>query len=143
LRRNGLAARGLTLRLTYDRLAEEGERARRHRLYGHFAWTERQMYQTAVWRADQLYQRALDLFARSPQNEVVASMVMTSYAVEPARTDQLALYESEDVRQNRLEEAMNVVNDRFGELTLAPATVMKSRNPMPDKVPFGSVRYFD
>ncbi|MDB5179019.1 MAG: Nucleotidyltransferase/DNA polymerase involved in repair [Patescibacteria group bacterium] len=143
LRKNNLAARGLMLRLTYARQAGPGEEARRNRMYGQYAWGERRMYRTPVRRADQLYQRALELFWRGPRGEVVASMAMTAYAVEPARTEQLALYESEDVRQDRIEDAMNIVNDRYGELTLVPAAVMKSKNPMPDKVPFGSVRYFD
>ena len=143
LRKNNLAARGLMLRLTYARPAGFGERARSHRMRGQLVWSERQMHKTAVRRADQLYYRALDLFACSPHDEVVASLVITAYAVEPARTDQLALYESEDARQDRLEEAVNAENDRYGELVLMPVTVLKSKNPMPDKVPFGSVRYFD
>jgi len=37
---------------------------------------------------------------------------------------------------------MNAVNDKYGELTVVPATVARSKNPMKDKIPFGTVRYF-
>jgi hypothetical protein len=90
-----------------------------------------------------LYARALDLFHGSPEGLTVSSLVMTSYAVEPAQFDQPALYESQDVRQDRIEEAMNTVNDKYGELVLAPAAVVASKNPMKDKIPFGTIRYFD
>jgi hypothetical protein len=46
-------------------------------------------------------------------------------------------------RRDRLEEAINDINDRYGELKVAPAAVVASKNPMKDKVPFGTVRYFD
>ena len=55
----------------------------------------------------------------------------------------LALYESEETRAERIEEAVNAVNDRYGELMLLPAAVAASKNPMKDRIPFGSVRYLD
>ena len=101
------------------------------------------MYKTSVRRSDQLYWRAMDLFRQAPPGETLASIMITAYAVEPARTEQLALYESVDVVADRIEDAMNAVNDRYGELTLVPASVSASKNPMKDKIPFGTLRYFE
>jgi impB/mucB/samB family C-terminal domain len=129
LRTNNLAARGLALRLGYE------PRFKR--------WQGRKMHQVPARRSGQLYGRALALFGDSPPGEVLASLEITAYAVEPARAEQLCLYEDDGARQERIEAAMNAVNDRYGELTLAPAALVWSRNPMLDKVPFGSVRYFD
>lgn len=85
----------------------------------------------------------MELFSHSPAGEVLASIAMTAYQVEKARTEQLFLYESEDAIQERIEDAVNLVNDKYGELTVLPAAVMKSKNPMKDKIPFGTVRYFN
>jgi DNA polymerase-4 len=142
LRRSKLAARGLRLWFTYAGNAAVG-RAWDARRGDRFAWQECRMYKTAVRRADQLYQRAMGLFALSPQDQVLASISITSYGLESVENYQLALYESEDVRADRIEAVVNEVNDRYGELTLVPAAVAKSQNPMRDKVPFGTVRYFD
>jgi DNA polymerase-4 len=139
LRRNELAARGMMLWLGYVR--EPGWGSPRG-WNGPRGWRERQMYHVAAWRADQLYARTLELYQRSPQGLTVSSMYMTAYAVEPARMDQLYLWDSEDARADRVEAAMNAVNDRYGEQQLLPAAVFASKNPMPDKIPFGSVRYF-
>jgi DNA polymerase-4 len=141
LRINNLAARGLMIWFQYARspLAPQGYGRKQPRL----AWFERKMYKTSVRRADQLYWRAMDLFRHSPSGEVLAGLSITAYEVESARTEQLFLYESEDARQERIEDAMNAVNDRYGELTLVPASVAKSKNPMKDKIPFGTVRYFN
>jgi DNA polymerase-4 len=142
LRKNNLAARGLHVWFTYaghPAVGRSWEARKRQR----FSWSERKMYKTAARRADQLYWRAMDLFRMAPSGGVLASIMITAYAVEPARTEQLALYESEDVRADRIEDAMNAVNDRYGELTLVPASVSASKNPMKDKIPFGTVRYFE
>jgi DNA polymerase IV len=141
MRVNNLAARGLMLWLGYANPAvgREGSNGwRRAR-----GWYERKMYKVPVRRADQIYWRAMELFSHSPAGETLASIAMTAYQVEKARTEQLFLYESEDAIQERIEDAVNLVNDKYGELTVLPAAVMKSKNPMKDKIPFGTVRYFN
>ncbi|HEY2004160.1 MAG TPA: hypothetical protein VGH44_03520 [Candidatus Saccharimonadia bacterium] len=142
LRKNNLAARGLAMWFTYAGNLAVG-RSWGARKGQKFSWSERKMYKTTVRRADQLYLRAMDLFKGSPRGEVLASIMITAYAVEPVRVDQPTLYESEDERADRIEEVMNKVNDRYGELTLVPAAVAASKNPMKDRIPFGTVRYFD
>lgn len=143
LRKNDLAARGLMLWLGYVREPEDGYR---RGWSGPRGWHERHMYKTAAARSDQLYARALELYNHSLQenaDRVISAMAITSYGVEKVRADQPYLWQGEEARADRIEEAMNKINDRYGELKLAPAAVMKSKNPMVDKIPFGTVRYFD
>lgn len=137
LRKNDLAARGFMLWLGYVREPAWG---------GARGWHERKMYKTAAHRADQLYARALELYNRSRKefpDQTVSSLGITTYQVEPVKADQPYLWEGEDARWDRIEAAMNAINDRYGELRVVPASVMKSKNPMKDKIPFGTVRYFD
>jgi DNA polymerase-4 len=141
LRVHDLAARGLSMSFGYagEPMGEGWERY--HQRGG--GWQGRRMYHTAVWRADQIYSRALDLFRESPPEQVLAVLSITSYAVEKVQRNQLALYETDDARRDRIENAINTINDKYGELVLAPASVKASKNPMKDKIPFGTVRYFD
>lgn len=101
------------------------------------------MYKVPVRRGDQLFSRSLELFKGSPKGQVVRMMAMTAYALESADAAQPTLFEDSHTKRERLEDALNVVNDRYGDLTIAPGTVVKSKNPMKDKIPFGSIRYFD
>lgn len=137
LKLNDLAARGLMVQFGYSQ-PQGGWMPHR----GGSGWRGRKMYATPVRRGDQLYQRAMELFGESPAGEILSSIMITAYAVEPARTEQLFLYESEDAIAERIEDALNAVNDKYGELTIVPAAVIKSKNPMKDKIPFGTVRYF-
>lgn len=134
LKVNDLAARGLMLHLGYAR-----PRGVEHYRRG---WFERKMYTTHAHRADQIYERALDLFSRSPRGQIVSSLQMTAYELEPTR-QQMFLWDSLDAKLERAEDAMNELNDRYGEQTVIPAKVMASKNPMKDKIPFGSIRYFN
>ncbi len=141
LRKNRLAARGLMLYLGYAQ--DQGS----HRAWGNSTgaggWSMRKMYKVAATRADQIYARALELYQMSGGGEVVTSLVMTTYALELAQTNQMGLFYGEAERRDRLEVAINAVNDRYGELTVAAAAVAASKNPMKDKIPFGTIRYFD
>lgn len=138
LKKNNFAARGLMLSLGYASKAS------------HYAdqssspggWYQRHMWKTAVRRADELHRRAMELYGRSPK-EVVSAISLTAYGLEPAKTDQMGLFQDDHAKRERLEDAMHEVNDRYGELALLSAAALKSKNPMKDKIPFGTIRYFD
>jgi DNA polymerase IV len=140
LARFDFAARGLLLNLHYasQPLSLHGEVA-----YPYRRWFGRHMYKSAVRRGDQIYGRIMELFAASPPGMVVSGLAMTAYALEPVKKAQPSLFEDDYQRRERLEDAINNINDRYGELVVQPASVKKSKNPMKDKVPFGSIRYFD
>lgn len=127
LRSKGLAARGLSLYIRY----ESGERL-----------VNKQVYQQCIWRSDSLYERVKKLFDASFLGGVVTAFDMVAYKLE-VPLDQISLYEDDATRRLKIEEVMNLVNDTYGELVLAPAAAVSGRNEMRDKVPFGSVRYFD
>ena len=80
------------------------------------------MYKVPVWRADQIYSRMLNLYQHSPQEGVVKHLSATCYALEKADHSQLTLYDDDFTRQNRIQSAMNLVNDRYGAFTVQPAS---------------------
>lgn len=127
LKKNQLSSRGLWLGLGFM----EGW------------WSERRMYKVSAWRSDQIYARLLDLYRRSPSGLMVKHLSATCYALEPANHAQLTLYEDDFTRRERIQNAMNQVNGRYGALTLRPASILHLKNPAKKRIPFGSVRYFD
>jgi DNA polymerase IV len=145
LRRHNLAARGLWLQFGYARRPRATPVGSLHvsQRYGWTSWRGRKLYSTAVATGDELYRRAIELFLASPPGEVLTSLVITTYHLAPATSDQMTLQGFDNPRSAQLELAVNAINDRYGEFTIAPALAVKSLNLMPDKVPFGSVRYFD
>lgn len=134
LARVGVAARGVMMSLGYAASTYQE---------GPYGWYQRQMYASGARRADQLFRRMMDLFDCSPPGREVSSLSVTCYALESCYIDQPSLFEDDYSRRERLEGAINHINDRYGELTIMPAILATSNNPMKDKVPFGSIRYLD
>ena len=132
----GLAARGMMMSLRYSGQSTRswGTRA---------GWFQRQMWNKPAWRADQLFDRTMALFTQSPPGQVVIHLSLTAYQLQPRQDMQPTLFEDQYIKRERLEQAIHQVNDRYGELTLTPAAVAASKNPMKDKIPFGTVRYFE
>ena len=138
LRSKGFSTRGLMMTLRF------ADRPNPKESWGRpVGWFERQMWDQPASRADQLYRRACIIYDRSPKGLTIAHFSLTSYGLVPIPTDQPTLFDDEEIKRNRLEEAVHTLNDRYGELTVQPASVAMSKNPMKDKVPFGTVRYFD
>jgi DNA polymerase-4 len=129
LARNNLAARGIILQLGYTDYP--------------YRWQQRKMYALATRRGEQIYKRALELIEDAPKDTTVSAIAMTSYALEPYTNEQIPLYDDETARRERIEDAVNSINDIYGEMAIVPAGVMISKNPMADKISFGSIRYFN
>jgi DNA polymerase-4 len=129
----GKAARGITLRLRY---------VTRHDEPGRPSWRGKRMWATAVRREDELYARVKQLFEESPPGETVMQFEMDSYGLVPAPVEQPTLFEDKFTKRARVQTALDELADRFGEMTVVPADVAMSKNPMKDKVPFYSTRFF-
>jgi DNA polymerase-4 len=137
LRKHNFAARGLSLGLHYATLHDQADEPWGRR------WHARSVWPVATRRGDQIYRRSLGLFSQSPPDRVVSSLMLTAYSLESFHTEQPSLFEGGQERPEQLEDAINAINDRYGELMVAPASVVMSKNPMRDKIPFGTVRYFE
>jgi DNA polymerase IV len=137
MRKHGVAARGLYVGAYFvgpKRYDIPPEAVR---------WHGRQLFPTAAWRGEELYYRAMYLLDSRPKGMRLKSIVISGYRLEEADSGQLSLYEGEIQRANRLEEAIHSVNDRYGELVVAPATLLDTQNRVSRKIAFGSTRYFD
>jgi len=89
----------------------------------------------------EVYERALWLFQQSPPGLTVTQFNLTTYQLQNRRDEQLPLLQTDIQRDQRIERALQAVNDRYGELTLTPARLLGAEDYVPDKIAFGSVRY--
>lgn len=142
LRKYDLGARGIALDVRYanprlkggpavpDALPESSSR-----------WFLRHSFPAACFSVQDLYERTMWLFGQSPPGSTIAQFSLTSYQLESRHHEQLHLYETAIQRHERVEQALQAVNDRYGELTLIPARLLGAKNYVPEKISFGSTRY--
>ncbi len=123
-------AYGLFLGIRY---AEEGETLDR--------WHLRHRFTTPTYDPTELQRRAIMLFRQSPPGQKVAKLTLTSYQLEQPRSTQLSLIDSLPQNQDRINTALQSVNDRYGDLSLFPARILGAAAAVPEKIAFGSTRY--
>lgn len=138
LRKYDRTARGLALGIRYTAARRGGYEADEMPPEG---WFLRHSFQVPAYGLSDLFERARWLFRQSPPKLTVSQFSLTSYQLELRRHQQLALYQSPLQRAERIEQALQAINDRYGELTLIPARLLGTNGYVPEKIAFGSTRY--
>ena len=127
LRYKGFSARGI---MVYARYA------------GGDYWYERKMFKTTFFSNAEVHRRAMLLFNRRPRDDYVREIGVTCYQLTPSDRNQVSLLDEVN-RENWLTEAVDTVNERYGEFTLTFANSYPSRSVVRQKIPFGTTRYFE
>ncbi|HSX02283.1 MAG TPA: hypothetical protein VLI05_03110 [Candidatus Saccharimonadia bacterium] len=136
--RHDVAARGLMLSIKYARPPRPpyGEEQPEPE-----PWFLRQLFPVPFFSLADLYTKAWWLYQRSPAGLTVKQFTLTTYQLAPRSHEQLALYDTAIQHNERVERALQLINDRYGELALMPARLLGSETYAPEKIAFGSTRY--
>lgn len=127
LRYKGLSARGIYIYLMYA---------------GGDSWYERKMFKSSFFSNAEVHRRAMLVFNRRPQGDWVRMMAISCYGLESSNISQISLLEEVN-REVWLTQAVDQINNQFGEFTMTYASSLKSKDIVRQKIPFGSTRYFE
>ena len=127
LRYKGFSARGLMVYARY--------------LSGDY-WYERRMFKTTFFSNAEVHRRAQLLFNRRPHHDYVREIGVTCYQLSPSERNQVSLLDEVN-QENWLTEAVDRINERYGEFTVTFASSFPSRGIVRQKIPFGTTRYFE
>ncbi len=127
LRHKGFAARGVSVYARYD----TGD-----------LWHERRAFGASFYSNNEIARRAALLFNRRPKEGWVRELGITCYLLDASGRSQTSLLEEVN-KEERLTEAIDDINNRYGDYTVLFASSLASRGQIRAKVPFGSTRYFD
>lgn len=127
LRHKGLCARGVYIYLLYG---------------GGDSWYERKMFKSSFFSNAEVYRRATLLFNRRPRGDWVRMMAVSCYALEPSNISQLSLLDEVN-KEVWLTEAVDRINEQFGEFTVTFASSLTAKGIVKQKIPFGTTRYFE
>jgi DNA polymerase-4 len=127
LRYKGFCARGLMVYVKY----ESGD-----------YWHNRKMFKTTFFSNAELYRRALLLFNSRPQDSYPKEIGVSCYALGASSLNQISLLDEVN-REVWLTEAVDKINESYGEFTLTYANSLVSKEVVKQKIPFGTTRYFE
>ena len=126
LRYKGFSARGISVHVRY----ETGD-----------YWHERQAFKSSFFTNTDIYRHALLLFNRRPRDAYEQEIGVSCYLLEPSTSRQISLLDEVN-RQVWLTEAIDTINQRWGEFTVTFAHSAASKGIVKQKIPFGSTKYF-
>lgn len=122
LRRGGYKARGVHLSILYR---------------GGGYWHMGRKLPFAIFDTKDIYNQMISLFNLS-EGRPVAIIAVSVFALEEISVNQLALFE-DVIRKENLVKAVDAVNTRWGEFTLASGRMLGTDNFVKDRIAFGGV----
>lgn len=86
-----------------------------------------------------IYSQALQLFTKAPDN--IREIGVHCYELAPLESSQVSLFADEIARERQVVNAMDSLNQKFGDRTVHSANTLASGIYVSTKIPFGSTRY--
>ncbi|MCX7996948.1 MAG: hypothetical protein N2691_04335 [Patescibacteria group bacterium] len=125
LRRHAMAAAGIHVSV----LNNDGTHWHRGSMTG------RDMYTTP-----ELFKEALYVLNNRPEKKPVAKLSVSCYGLKPCSDSQAALFDEGPEKGRRLSEAVDRINDRYGEFVITPVLMMGMKDLVLDRIAFGAVK---
>lgn len=127
LRYKGFCARGISLYIQY----KSGD-----------AWHSRQAFKSSFFTSPEIYRRATLLFNQHPRHDYIVMLSVSCYLLEPSASRQMSILEEVN-KEARLTEAIDDINQLYGNYTVTFANSLAADREIKQKIPFGSTRYFE
>jgi len=103
-------------------------------------WHRRQMCPLPFYSDQAIFAQAALLFAGAPR-ESMREIGVSCYQLEDYAEDQLSLFGDQLAREQQITDAVDTINQRFGERAIHSAHTLGTSGIVKTKVPFGSTRY--
>lgn len=125
LRRQGYIARGVHVACVYNDWTY---------------WHQGRLMDQELYTTQELYKCVWLVFNRQPQFKPVSKISVSCYGLEKSDTPQLSLFEMNDYKARKASDAMDEINDRFGEFIITPGIMMGMEDLILDRIAFGGVK---
>lgn len=146
LRKIGLTAGGIHLYLSFINYQESAGRDNGfiggENLQSQRAWHHGEKVGYRLYSTESVYRAAKNLLGRAEIYNKVRGMSITTFDLQPVDPEQLSLLEDNKsfASERRISEALDAINNRYGEFVVTPATMMDMQGEILDRIAFGNVR---
>lgn len=123
LRRYGQAAHGINVGCIY---------------IDHTWWHQQKKSKTPLYTTLELYRAAqyvLDL--RPSEEKKLMKISVSCYDLQATKNSQASLFEDAEDKLRKVSDALDAINDRYGEFIITPASMMSMKDTIVDRIAFG------
>lgn len=103
-------------------------------------WGKSSKSKSIIYSTQDIYRAIMRLFGQVDIPARVIHLNISVYDLRPATPIQLGIFDGTRLDSKSLAQAVDSVNDRYGEYTVTPALMANMQNTILKRVPFGSVR---
>ena len=103
-------------------------------------WHMGKKWQEALYTTQELYGKALWIFEKRPEQKIVTLLSVTCYGLQPNTMTQATLFEETIGKKRKMSQAMDSINDRYGEFTIVSGLLMGTEDVIGDSIAFGKTR---
>ncbi len=142
LRKNELYAQGIHLYLGFINNSGPHVAASFENMHRLRSWKMGMKVEHRLYSTDDIYRAACHLLDKAVLYDKVKIMSITVFNLSPWDPEQLDLFGQDRMLQTgrRISDAMDVVNNRYGEFIVTPASMMDMQRTILDRIAFGSIR---
>ena len=124
LRKSGYVANGIHVGIIY----EDGTYWHRGRKVHSSMYTTKELFTKVMW-----------VFNQQPQRKVVGKLMVSCYSLSSSAMSQPTLFDEEN-KGHRVSDAIDQINDRYGEYVVTPALMMGMNDLVIERISFGATK---
>ena len=105
--------------------------------YDYSFWHKGKKINKSIFSTKNLFEEIMILFFHQPKIKTVSKISVSCFSLTQNNNRQLTLIDFGEEKINKISNALDQINDRFGEFTITPATMMEMENIIVDRIAFG------
>ena len=99
-------------------------------------WHQGESFDEEIFDSREIYKKAFRILCSSTYKRSVRELAVSCFNLSKIKTLQLDLFE--DVcKKRKLVDAIDDINNRWGDFVVTPARMLRSKNEVPDRIAFG------
>lgn len=102
-------------------------------------WHRGRKTHSDLYSTSELFTKAMWVFNQQPEKKVVAHISVSCYDLTSSSSSQSSLFDVEN-KSRDVSDALDSINDRYGEFVITPALMMGMKNLVLDRIAFGAIK---
>lgn len=125
LRKSGHAAKGIHVAVVYN---------------DYTFWHRGRLMNEEMYATHELFRGAQYILNQQPEKKVVAKLSVSCYGLTPSSKSQMTLFEAQEDKTRKVSNALDQINNKYGEFVITPALLLGMDNTVVDRIAFGGVK---
>lgn len=103
-------------------------------------WHKSQTFGSPVFSTPDIYRRAQRVLDMAPYKKVITKLAVSVFGLGQSDVSQASLFETSSEKLSQLSQAVDAINDKYGEFVITPAIMMGMADKAIDRISFGNVK---